>query len=674
MKPRRSAPAFESLESRQLLAWSGYAQLVQQDAAATDYSSITGAGVTVAVIDTGIDYTQPSLGGGFGSGYKVVGGYDFVDNDADPMDESGHGTSVAGVIAAYKYTVNGVTYQGVAPGAKLVALRVGTETGISNSNIDKALQWVISNYKTYGISVVNLSLGSGNYVTSYSDASMAGDFQRLHDLGIFVTAASGNSNDQQSGPISQDGIAFPASDPNVFAVGAVSAGDVISSWTQRGQELDLLAPGVNIVMPKMGGGYTTEDGTSFASPYVAGTAALIKQADKSAKAGDIGSILMSSGVANRDGDNEAGNTTGLLFSRLNIDAALSLTAQRSGKSSTLKIGSVFDTALDPQGVLHAAYYDSLHGDLLYATRATNGLWSKVKVIDSAGVVGSQLSIAVDPTGKVGIGYYDATNTAVKYASFSGTKWSTMTVDSDKSVGTSPSLAFDIDGDAFLAYYRRTGGYLRLARFHRDSGKWARQTVDGGKGAVVGATASLDVGEAAVRSGPFTVYDTTVAIAYSDSTNGDLKYSRIDIDNPAATWYTSIVDNTTGVAHIDLKLHAGPLNLGLQAQIAYQDVRAADVKYAYRNTNWFVETVTSYGTVGNAVQLSFDTSNDPAVTYYSSTKRAIYTATRISSTKWTTEWNATSYSLMSVGLNGRTGQVILSWLNRPKTDVLVSELV
>ena len=105
--------------------------------------------MTVAVIDTGIDYNRPELGGGFGAGHKVIAGYDFYDNDSDPMDESGHGTSVAGVIAAKPYTVNGITYQGVAPDAKLVALRVGTETSISDTNIEKALQWVITNYKTY---------------------------------------------------------------------------------------------------------------------------------------------------------------------------------------------------------------------------------------------------------------------------------------------------------------------------------------------------------------------------------------------------------------------------------------------------------------------------------------------------------------------------------------------
>src|SRR5687768_7758639 len=128
---------FDTLEPRRLLAWSAYANLVDQDDAAATWPHLNGAGTTVAVIDTGIDYTHPSLGGGLGRDFKVIGGYDFVDDDADPMDPSGHGTAVAGVIAAEPYTVDGVTYQGVAPDAKLVALRVGTEDSIFDANIER---------------------------------------------------------------------------------------------------------------------------------------------------------------------------------------------------------------------------------------------------------------------------------------------------------------------------------------------------------------------------------------------------------------------------------------------------------------------------------------------------------------------------------------------------------
>ena len=114
-KQRKSM--IESLESRCYFSvtWSDAYKVVSQDTAAAAFPNVTGQGVTVAVMDTGIDYTHPELGGGFGPGFKVKGGYDFVDNDSDPMDTFGHGTANAGLIAAMPYDVNGVHYQGIAP-------------------------------------------------------------------------------------------------------------------------------------------------------------------------------------------------------------------------------------------------------------------------------------------------------------------------------------------------------------------------------------------------------------------------------------------------------------------------------------------------------------------------------------------------------------------------------
>jgi hypothetical protein len=327
-------------------------------------------------------------------------------------------------------------------------------------------------------------------------------------------------------------------------------------------------------------------------------------------------------------------------------------------------------------VLHATWYDATGGGrLVYATWDADGLWSDVAVVDADGDVGAMPSIAVDNTGKVGIAYFDLTNTSVKYAEYNAGSWAAVTIESEKHVGTNPSLAFDIDGNAYLAYYKRSGGNLRLATLERDTGSWSRLTVDGQDGSDAGANLSLDVGEAAVRAGfGFTIYDTTIAVAYSDSTNGNLKYARLDLDDPNATWFSAVVDDANGVGNVELNLHGGPLSLGLQAQIMYQDTSGADVKYAYRNTDWFVETAASTGRLGDTVDLYFDSNDNPIAIYFDRLKKALYSAARSTSGTWTTQRVTTSAGPISVASNERSGHAFLSWLNRPKTDVFSAELI
>src|SRR5687768_3284508 len=114
--------AIDALESRRLMAitdpWGDIPQLIRQDHQVAQFPLITGKGQAIAILDTGIDYTHPLLGGDgeFGPGHKVVGGWDFVDDDADPMDNFGHGTAVAGVIGAEEFTHEGRRYRGIAPG------------------------------------------------------------------------------------------------------------------------------------------------------------------------------------------------------------------------------------------------------------------------------------------------------------------------------------------------------------------------------------------------------------------------------------------------------------------------------------------------------------------------------------------------------------------------------
>src|ERR1700704_5547559 len=95
----KRSPFWEPLESRTLLAhstpWGAFPQLIEQPQALSAYPDITGAGESIAILDTGVDYNLPQLGGGFGPGHKVVGGWNFVDDNADPIDTDGHGTANA---------------------------------------------------------------------------------------------------------------------------------------------------------------------------------------------------------------------------------------------------------------------------------------------------------------------------------------------------------------------------------------------------------------------------------------------------------------------------------------------------------------------------------------------------------------------------------------------------
>src|SRR5262249_410039 len=106
-----------------------------------------GNGYSVAIIDTGIDYNNPALGRGFGSGHRRAAGWDFVNNDGDPMDDNGHGTHVAGIIGS-----SDATYGGIAPGVNFIALKVLDASGSGSfGNVDSALQWVASHQAQYHI-------------------------------------------------------------------------------------------------------------------------------------------------------------------------------------------------------------------------------------------------------------------------------------------------------------------------------------------------------------------------------------------------------------------------------------------------------------------------------------------------------------------------------------------
>ena len=225
------------------------------DAEIVQATGNTGAGVKVAVLDTGIDYKHPDLDGN----YK--GGYDFVNKDADPMDDNGHGTHVAGTIAAER---DGSGVVGVAPGASLYAVKVLAANGGGNySDIIAGLQWCVTN----GIQVANMSLGSTTVSTTLETAC-----NNAYAAGVVLVAAAGN-NGTTAG--TGDNVLYPARYASVIAVAATDSADKRITTSSTGSTVALSAPGQNIYSTARGGGYATMSGTSMACPHVSGAAALV---------------------------------------------------------------------------------------------------------------------------------------------------------------------------------------------------------------------------------------------------------------------------------------------------------------------------------------------------------------------------------------------------------------
>lgn len=243
-------------------------------------NSVTGNGIVVAVIDTGVDYSHPDLGGGFGTGYKVIGGYDFYNDDSDPMDDNGHGTHVAGIIAA-----NG-GISGVAPDAEILAYKaLGPNGSGSMSHCIAAIEAAMDPNGDGDTSdhadIISMSLGGPG--ESGDPISLA--VRSAVEAGVAVVVAAGND-----GPL-MGTVASPGIEPTAITVGAVDDDGVLAGFSSRGTTPELLmkpeisAPGVSIysTVPFSGtqfsssSGYFSMSGTSMATPHVSGAAALLLQ-------------------------------------------------------------------------------------------------------------------------------------------------------------------------------------------------------------------------------------------------------------------------------------------------------------------------------------------------------------------------------------------------------------
>lgn len=251
------------------------------------WDSFTGNGQTVvAVIDTGVDYTHQDLkeniwtnsreiaGNGIdddGNGYvDDIHGYDFANNDPDPMDDNGHGTHVSGTIGAVGN--NGIGISGVCWRTRIMALKFLDASGSGYlSDAIRALDYAVAN----GARISNNSWGGGGY-----EATLGQAISKAAGMGHIFVAAAGNSAGNNDVTAS-----YPASYAydNVVAVAATDQNDNLASFSNYGATtVDIAAPGVNIYSTLPGNAYGAYSGTSMATPHVAGALALYLDANPSA--------------------------------------------------------------------------------------------------------------------------------------------------------------------------------------------------------------------------------------------------------------------------------------------------------------------------------------------------------------------------------------------------------
>lgn len=302
------------------------------------FAGIDGRGLSVVVIDTGIDLNHGFFGpdaDNNGIADRIVYSYDFSGgNDSDASDTNGHGSHVASIVGSQHGT-----YTGMAPGVNIIALKVfpngAGNVQASSADIVEALNWVVANRSAYNIVAVNMSLGQGDNRSTATSSIYAGQFATLAANNTAVVVASGN-NYAFYAPV--QGVSSPSADPNAWSIGAVwdrnagnnyqwssgavdftTGADRIVSFSQRSTTLStVFAPGGQITGANHVGGTSVYSGTSQAAPHVAGLVADMQQlalqvSGRLLSVAQLEQTMISGSVSIFDGDDEhdgAPNTFG----------------------------------------------------------------------------------------------------------------------------------------------------------------------------------------------------------------------------------------------------------------------------------------------------------------------------------------------------------------------------
>ena len=258
--------------------------------------------VSIAIVDTGVDLNHLDLAG------KLVAGYDFVNNDANPQDDNGHGTHVAGIAAAS--TNNALGIAGITWGARIMPVKVLNASGEGTyANTATGVIWAVD----HGAQVINLSLGGTGPSSVLEDA-----INYAHSKGAVIVAAAGNGG--------KNFVFYPARYPNVIAVART---DSSNNWdgSNYGPEVDLAAPGTSIYSTVIGG-YDYKSGSSMATGFVSGLAAILKGVSNGTSPDTIESQMESTALDIEFAGWDEYTGAGLI----QMDAAIQYALQRANQS------------------------------------------------------------------------------------------------------------------------------------------------------------------------------------------------------------------------------------------------------------------------------------------------------------------------------------------------------
>ncbi len=621
----------ESLEARQMMAvLTGYwEKFLGLDKIAQNYPWLDGGTNGIAIIDKGIDYFHPVLGGNEATNKvapRIVNVHDYKDGDNLPFPDtdehtdvtSAHATGVAGVIAAngYKDQYN-VYHQGVLTSPESLLYNLRTNSADSQNTIKLSLQWVLANHALYNITAINLTDFIGSFANTAVYATVA---QQLKAAGVFIVTPVANDWLDPVNP--RYVIGLPAKDPSIFGIGGIQGNGTLNrlrDQTQRGPGLDLVGPADGVTLPYyipstnshiIVSGYGV--GNSWACAYTTATAIMLQQIDPSITPDEIMQILKDSGTPTLDNDTVSNPDQSYDYSSLNSYAAVQLAYTRRDDIYDQGKGGSDDLA-------HAGVINLNNG---------------------AGSITNLKLLMHD------VDYY------------------TFTIDSPNdykvSVGYGGSSAFppaqllDADGNAVATITqggivrRLTAGtyYIKLLSDSTLSGLY-----------------SVAVGEDAPIIGPSTPGQngTFNSIAYDPSGNlnfawFDAQAGRLDFaKRTGSVWSAPVV--VDGAAHTGNFMSMSLDNNGLPA-IAYYDETNTALKYAHFNgSTWSLQTVDSAFTTGYYPSIKFDANNHPAIAYYYKSSGDLRLATNNGSV-----WSITTIDSKgdvgrypSLALNGATGR-------------------